>query len=596
MPVKVMVHQRTYCEWSTKMNSFRIKRRRFIELLAIGSAGLASSCRLFTRKPPILCLDLPELQDPDAPLAIDVHAHVFNASDLQVEGFVSLIAVNDSGGLGDLARFFGAILQRLGWKVAPSVDEEMQILQEVSSELCTSKEAQDRFYEVRNRQYQKTRAAIREFAPVYRSEVNERMPMAESQERSALQNELFGLDTALIALPDTYEKFQDGETDGASRQFSQRQVGLRSALDFLIEQFQYRVSSTARYFDDYNTNSKLKVDLMCPSMVDYDWWIAGGDETEKSPLTAQVELHKELAILSGGRVHAFVPFDPFKEAMHREDNSLDSSFKLVKDAIGEKNTNGDVTIGKGAIGVKLYPPMGFAALGNATQDVWKDKTWLTDLARDPRFGQLLDDAMRDLFTWCLEQDVPIMAHTNITNTPHDDFLPLVGPEFWTLALDEFPGLRLNFAHFGGAGSKGFESDRVRKFLELMADPTRGANAFADASYFTRLLEDPQVVNEGLQTLFDSDFGIILRSRLMYGSDWKMLLLEKFASDYLRRFNQVISDLSPGDSQLQTGFFGRNAAAFLGLQQGNATRRRLEQFYSDNNVDSPPWMAKIDQLS
>ena len=205
--------------------------------------------------------------------------------------------------------------------------------------------------------------------------------------------------------------------------------------------------------------------------------------------------------------------------------------------------------------------------------------------------------MRSLFAWCKAEDVPILAHTNASNTPDDDFLPLTGPVHWSMAMSEFKGLRINFGHFGGAGSKGFGSDRVRQFLELMSDRDKGSKAFADASYFTHLLEDRSLVKSGLSDLFEStEFGATARNRLMYGSDWKMLVLEKHSEDYLGRFYQVISELSSNGDNLMDDFFGANASRFLGLRKGEASRVRLERFYEDQDMPLPVWIDKVDKIN
>ena len=567
----------------------RFSRRKIIKVMVLGWAGLVSACCLVKRQPTSLCLNSPELQDPHSALAIDVHTHVFNATDLQVKEFISRVAVDDNGALGRMARLFGSLMQSLGWDVAPSVQEELVILDQLGSDSCAGKNLSQELASVREMQYKKTREEIE----ARKTKMEAAIPMAFGQQQSALEHEISSANLALGEMPDTYEKFRMGErAPSAGDAVQPMQVGPRSALDFLVEFFQYRVSSVARYFNDYNESSDLKIDLMCPSMVDYDWWLAEGAETEKSPLQDQVSYYKELAVISGGRVHAFAPFDPFREAIHQkykgtpQAGTMWSSLDLVKKAITEQ----------GFIGVKLYPPMGFAALGNDSMDVWRDKRWLTDIAREPGFGELLDAAMRSLFAWCRVEDVPILAHTNASNSPDDDFLPLVGPEYWSIAMSEFKGLRINFGHFGGAGSKAFGSDRVKQFLNLMADPDRGRNAFADASYFTHLLEDRSVVKSGMRDLYESDeFGTIARSRLMYGSDWKMLLLEKHSASYLERFSQIISDLSSDGDNLRTDFFGANAARYLGLQKGEATRERLDQFYKDQNITLPVWMRKVDAI-
>jgi len=52
-------------------------------------------------------------------------------------------------------------------------------------------------------------------------------------------------------------------------------------------------------------------------------------------------------------------------------------------------------------------------------------------------------------------------------------------------------------------------------------------------------------------------------------------------------------LSPDEDSLVSDFFGANAARFLGLHKGEATRDRLNQFYKDQGMSLPAWMSKVD---
>src|ERR1700757_633586 len=66
-----------------------------------------------------------------------------------------------------------------------------------------------------------------------------------------------------------------------------------------------------------------------------------------------------------GRVHGFVPFCPFREALTSKDGRPGESMQLVMSAIDQY----------GFIGVKLYPPMGFAAWNNVgveAKGTWKN--------------------------------------------------------------------------------------------------------------------------------------------------------------------------------------------------------------------------------
>src|SRR5437867_734407 len=63
--------------------------------------------------------------DPNAPLAIDVHTHVFNGSDLQINAFLRLVYRSNP----DIA----ALLEDLVWDLAPDATAELAALREVAT-------------------------------------------------------------------------------------------------------------------------------------------------------------------------------------------------------------------------------------------------------------------------------------------------------------------------------------------------------------------------------------------------------------------------------------------------------------------------------
>src|SRR5262249_19224859 len=98
--------------------------------------------------------------------------------------------------------------------------------------------------------------------------------------------------------------------------------------------------------------------LLTPALLDLTKWL----NARETP----VSISKQVAIMSRlsrerpknlPLIHGFVPFDPLRQAIHdKVDGPITGSpFAIVKKAIMEQ----------GLIGVKLYPPMGFRASGNA---------------------------------------------------------------------------------------------------------------------------------------------------------------------------------------------------------------------------------------
>ena len=121
---------------------------------------------------------------------------------------------------------------------------------------------------------------------------------------------------------------------------------------------------------------------------------------------------------------------------------------------------------------------------------------------------------------------------------------------------------------------------------------------ADASYFSNILDNPVKLANAMEDIYK--FGVSdprpAVDRLMYGADWKMLVTESGASDYLNDFNNVMTHLQDklGIPDLKKKFFGQNAAEFLGLKQNQDNRTRLEEFYNRNGVEKTPvWMDKVD---
>nr|WP_280908677.1 amidohydrolase family protein [Cupriavidus sp. LEh25] len=256
---------------------------------------------------------------------------------------------------------------------------------------------------------------------------------------------------------------------------------------------------------------------------------------------------------------------------------------------------------QGFLGVKLYPPMGFAPWGNTGQTIWVGKPGLPAAASDPAFGAHLDAAMETLFKYCADNDVPIMAHSNHSNGPDKAFLDLAGSEYWSKALGKFPGLRASFGHFGDTDLEDHQGNKSRKFLDLMSSAagSAGANIFADSGYFAGVLSNQPKMTQVLQMLYTASDNHVLRERLMYGTDWTMILPQKKVDDYLSDFIDVMGKVEAAQggvtvrqTTLSNAFFGHNAAEFLGLKSGMPNRRRLETFYAANKVPEPDWMRKV----
>lgn len=552
-------------------------------MLLTGLAGLpVAGCSNLARP---LCPTDPTISDPRTPLTIDVHAHIFNGRDLQIKEFISQVVFEDKGSeLHGLAVAMGKVLQGLAWQWAPSAKEEMTVMASYGSSTadCRAADAMKRSAAsafqsgyARGREQLQSAAAL----------------AARSTEGAAVLSPGRagpGLGAAIEGLPPTYEEFEQRRVDQVS--VLGGQPHLLGYLNFVLHHFNYRYVNAIDYLTTYSKDSPRKVDLLVASMVDYDWWLARGNPTDTT-LDEQVHVMAQVAVITGGRVHGFVPFCPFREAMTRTADGVGDSLRLVQRAIESH----------GFIGVKLYPPMGFAPWSNDGLDLWKGKPTLVRAAWEPDFGRRLDAALRGLYEWCLTNDVPIMAHANPSNSPYADFRPLAGSEYWRRALEAFPGLKVSFGHFGDTSIEDHDGENSSPLVALMstASGTSGTRVYADSGYFAGALLNPIAMAKVLGRLYAQSPDGVLRERLMYGTDWTMILPQQNVESYLRQFMNVQSRVEaqdpvarPGGATLADAFFGRNAVRFLGLQRGSPTRRRLEAFYERHQMGEPDWMMKI----
>lgn len=589
-----------------------LTRRQALTLALMYSATLSGCCHLRPKIKPY-CPTSPAVSYLDGPLTIDAHCHVFNGSDLQISPFLSKVAIH--AGDGAVARAFEALtdlVQNISWALAPRGERELMELALLKP--CEDEAAANRPADQKQRPYNYGGAgALRQQAhTVGRQELQ--AALKRTPQLQALQNHppraahLTALDettqTQLAAallikkLPSNVDDYLDGRSDKAFSAMSLSEKSASGIIDFLLQNFQYRYVSVHQYLRTYNVPGKRVVDLMLPSMVDYDWWLAEGRSTQTT-LPVQVQVAEQISILTGGRVHAFVPFDPLKQVAFELYGTGEDSLGLVQRAIRSH----------GCVGVKLYPPMGFAALGNADlrmpngTSYWA-RDWLPDLTDRPDLGQRLDNAMRELFAWCVEEQVPVMAHTNISNGVTPEFEELAGAKYWAKALHDYPNLRISFGHFGGVGGeKGL--DQSKEFVELMstAAGAPGQFAYADAAYFSEVLDGDPKMLETLKDLYDHTVmkeGAALANRFMYGTDWEMTLAHGNVGNYLSDWANLLQGIEARPAIKQAGlvglsdkFFGQNAADWIGLRQGEESRKRLNAFYAANGIDAPDWAVKID---
>lgn len=342
--------------------------------------------------------------------------------------------------------------------------------------------------------------------------------------------------------------------------------------------------------------------FVTPALVDFGLWV---DDADTTPLSQQLDVNALLfrrANARGTAVHGFAAFDPWRHALLQASGQTDGLLAWLKHAIGEA---GDGTVagraGLGFIGVKLYPPMGFRPLGNADLAAGQFPPKLRQLAashgKPP--GRMLDDAMSELFAWCAAEDVPVMAHCSASNFPHVSWastppgMRSADPAHWRRVLERWPSLRLNLAHSGGlmiaecaraTGSLGW-LDAVYALCDDPAYP----NVYADVGDFTEIFaqgrsDEADAITTRIGDALAGHAGAA--GRILYGSDWIMQARLRGHQAYLTamhdRFVPALAARLGSPPDFEDRFFWRNAQAFLGLQRGSRTLRRLMPFYGEWN--------------
>jgi predicted TIM-barrel fold metal-dependent hydrolase len=527
-------------------------------------------CSLFRYAPADLC-PTPDTPTPRQPLLIDVHAHVFNGTDVQIKDFFERVVLDEES--GDLVKHIGGLLQVLAWRLAPDGESELELLNAVDCNTLTAG-------------VQRLRAGAYARAVSALAMASEQVQKTQAEQRN-LRNFYLSDDAKAAVAGLVRKSFEQYEEERQEQAFAAAAPGAlvrtaRSALEWVIQHFNYRYANVVDYLRTYEKRSGQAADLLVASFLDFDYWISQGRKTPTS-IPKQIAVMRRISELSAGRVHAFLPFCPLREIVTSHNGADGDAMKWVR-------TN----VSAGAfIGVKLYPPMGFAPYGNkeVRPDIW-NKPWLPAIAKEPDFGKKLDGALGRLYKWCEDHNVPVMAHSSPLMVMSPDFKELPGSKYWQKALDEYPKLRVNFGHMGGNTDDG--APRAEGFVKLMAAAAHqpGANAYADLGYFFDVIDKHDSLKSALAALLKRHE--IARERLMYGSDWLMIVQERGWARYRTEFRKLIHEVARDPKTFERNFFGTNAGRYLGLYpspDGKPNNRsRLEDFH-ENRV-RPKWLEKL----
>lgn len=289
------------------------------------------------------------------------------------------------------------------------------------------------------------------------------------------------------------------------------------------------------------------IDAVFGSMVNFD----GFYKNARSPFADQLKLHALLSRLSKGYLLPLAAYNPQAD--------MDSGGKMMTDVL-------DALANKGFIGVKIYPPIGFYPYGNVEFGKPYGKKFMMAA---PQY----DSHMLALFRECGKLNAPVMAHANKSMGRNNEWDSGSKPEGWgtlvkQLALEQQTPI-VNLGHF--AGDYGFQGDWQPKFAALMTGAGT-SKMFADLGNWKRLRSC--VADSGCEALKRLNETIAhypgVEKKLMYGSDWFMMIKSANWQDYAGDLAQALRGMD------LDALFYRNAINCYDLGPGGVRRAAVEK--------------------
>jgi predicted TIM-barrel fold metal-dependent hydrolase len=500
---------------------------------------------------------------------IDAHAHVFNASDLSVRGFINIVyfknydtADPDCGPGKSYGPLAADILKGVADTFAPSAAKEARKL---SGRALANGLEEDSFDVADNplRDDEALEAFKSEFVARVEASAATVGPLVE--QHHSLLSEIDRESAALGArLAPTGARLRT-KIDALMNEESKGDIG--QLLKWMSWMCRSRNRIILRHKELYSS-AATPVRRVIGLMVDFENWLQDAPKSRFSDqfdvMAKLREKHPELII--------FAPFDPLREVMSRLHRSATTPFA---DLQRKWET---VVDGRRAIeGVKIYPPMGFKAIDNAATPnsafpsgviaAWQRK------GGTGHFGEKLDEVLEAFYRWALAKSVPIMAHAGNSEGAGCKFGEFAGAEHWLKVLSTAPraharpglnlrDLRLCLGHF-----EDDENDFVtkpnswgRQKGPLLDFP----NVYTDLSFME------QVLDHSHDCAMARFFGELKKftdgprqGKLLYGSDWIML---GRISHHRQYFARLLAGLEAGgfSPESRRGFASENAKRFLAV--------------------------------
>jgi hypothetical protein len=351
------------------------------------------------------------------------------------------------------------------------------------------------------------------------------------------------------------DPFTDADKSSALPDLEVSAAGL---LNFVFCMLRPRWHNVQQYRSRYEPEGVVAV---AGAMVDFDGWY---QPPAISPPEDQMKLHALLARMSSGYILPLISFNPWADDSR-------SNLGLVERAIRDY----------GFAGVKLYPPMGFWAADNRSLPSYPGR-------RPPSLAEL-DRRLEKLFAFCAANDVPVLAHANSSMGPNHGADNYSGPLGWSRLVDRYANSaappKIILGHFGGGAPEApqtIDAPWPAKYAALM-NRSGGAQVYGDIGMWTELAGCTAGCTAVRRLEQAKQASAMLPRRLMYGSDWFMLVKQKG----WWKFPEVARSALGGTFDLDLLMF-RNAVECFGLGPGSKTHQRIREHVGR----APVWQGAV----
>jgi hypothetical protein len=518
---------------------------------------------------------------------VDAHAHLFNASDLSIEQFVSIVVFKnyreedmpDEECRGPhKGKAIARIIRRAAHALAPTGDQELaEIGAPISEQPTADRDALDRYGVEAGSEIDEMRLGGGGFD----NPDGEFLGEFEREVRDVAQQSNFDPPSDT----DEQVKLLVREADASQRRNVGREIGRYLAWGYWLTRSRDRI--IRRYKTLYPGVSQIVA-----LQVDYEKWLG---EEPRTPFAKQLDVMQRLR--QGPRGHRelqiFAPFCPLREALARhgdgwsplqrlqEDWRLGRSAETVDRCDLRPSQNSDsqrATVHRrfaagGAManeirlhGVKLYPPMGFRPIGNvelAPELFPRDVVdrWRGAGQSPSTLGRELDAALDDFFAWAQCNDVPIVTHSGNSVDAGCRFAQRGDPLLWERRLKAGYGdLRLSLGHFDQFDL--FTANQQTSWGGVKARLVREyPNVYTDLSYMEEVVRWPKAQ---AQAFFNALAAVDTTcTRFLYGTDWIMFDREPDPGSYHDRIKAMFDD-APFAAGAFERFHSGNGRSFLKL--------------------------------